>query len=45
MSDTELMKKLLDGTLDPTELDNMGGDTNGKGFECNMFEITRPDNE
>ena len=31
-----------DDPKDPTELDNMGGDTTGKGWECNMFEITRP---
>jgi regulator of sigma D len=30
---------------DPTELDNQGGSTNGKGWECNLFEITRPDEE
>jgi len=31
-----------DDPEDPTELDSMGGDTTGKGWECNMFEITRP---
>ena len=31
-----------DDPKDPTELDNMGGDTTGKGWECSMFEITRP---
>ena len=30
---------------EPTELDNEGGSTNGKGWECNLFEITRPDKE
>ena len=30
---------------EPTELDNEGGSTNGKGWECSMFEITRPDKE
>ncbi len=30
---------------EPMELDNMGGDTTGKGFECNMFQITRPDDK
>jgi hypothetical protein len=30
---------------EPTELDSMGGDTTGKGWECNLFEITRPDEE
>lgn len=35
-----------DSPDEPTMLDNMGGDTNGKGWDCSMFEITRPeDNE
>ena len=34
-----------DDVDDPTILDNMGGDTTGKAFECNMFEITRPETE
>ena len=28
---------------DPSWLDNEGGSTNGKGWECKLFEITRPD--
>jgi len=28
---------------EPTPLDSMGGDTTGKGFECSLFEVTRPD--
>ena len=32
-----------DDPTDPTELDNQGGSTNGKGWECNLFEITRPE--
>ena len=34
-----------DKPSEPTELDNEGGSTNGKGWECSMFEITRPDKE
>ena len=34
-----------DKPSEPTELDNEGGSTNGKGWECNLFEITRPDKE
>ena len=30
-----------DSTEEPTMLDNEGGDTTGKGFECNIFQITR----
>jgi len=28
---------------EPTPLDSVGGDTTGKGFDCNLFEVTRPD--
>jgi len=34
-----------DKPSEPTELNNEGGSTNGKGWECSMFEITRPDKE
>ena len=34
-----------DKPSEPTELNNEGGSTNGKGWECNLFEITRPDKE
>ena len=34
-----------DEANDPTELENQGGSTNGKDWECNLFEITRPENE
>ena len=32
-----------DDVDEPTPLDSMGGDTTGKGFECSLFEVTRPD--
>jgi|TARA_B110000263_G_C15228154_1_gene473238 hypothetical protein len=32
-----------DDPNDPTELENYGPSTNGKGWECNLFEITRPE--
>lgn len=34
-----------DKPSEPTDLDNEGGSTNGKGWECSLFEITRPDEE
>jgi len=30
-----------DSPNEPTDLDNEGGDTRGKGWECNLFEITQ----
>ena len=34
-----------DSPNEPTDLDNEGGDTRGKGWECNLFEITRPEKD
>ena len=34
-----------DKPSDPSYLDNEGGSTNVKGWECKLFEITRPDKE
>ena len=34
-----------DDVDDPTALDSVGGDTTGKGFECSLFEVTRPKEE
>ena len=34
-----------DDVDDPTALDSVGGDTTGKGFECSLFEVTRPNKE